>query len=46
MIYSAFNVLLNAGPTVMLPVIMFIIGLIFRVKPAKAFRGTIKVFRL
>jgi len=35
MIYKVFNVLLTVGPTVMLPVIMFIIGLIFSVRPAK-----------
>lgn len=43
MIYSVFTVLLNAGPTVMLPVIMFFIGLIFRVKPAKAFRSGLTI---
>ncbi|MBU3200321.1 PTS galactitol transporter subunit IIC [Clostridium estertheticum] len=43
MIYNAFTVLLNAGPTVMLPVIMFIIGLIFGVKPAKAFRSGLTI---
>src|SRR5665647_1881410 len=43
MLYSAFKVLLNAGPTVMLPVIMFFIGLIFRVKPAKAFRSGLTI---
>ncbi|WP_010233205.1 PTS galactitol transporter subunit IIC [Clostridium arbusti] len=39
MILKVFNVLLDAGPTVMLPLIIFVIGLIFRVKPAKAFRS-------
>ncbi|MTB64747.1 PTS galactitol transporter subunit IIC [Streptococcus sp. zg-86] len=34
-----FNFLLNAGPTVMLPVIITIIGLIFGLKPAKAFKS-------
>lgn len=43
MLYNAFNVLLNAGPTVMLPLIIFVIGLIFGVKPAKAFRSGLTV---
>ncbi|SKA74098.1 PTS system, galactitol-specific IIC component [Clostridium sp. USBA 49] len=43
-IYNFFQVLLNdAGPTVMLPVIILIIGLIFRVKPGKAFRSGLLV---
>lgn len=41
--YNAFNILLNAGPTVMLPIIIFAIGLIFRVKPARAFRSGMTV---
>lgn len=43
MLYNAFNVLLDAGPTVMLPLIIFVIGLIFGVKPAKAFRSGLTV---
>ncbi|WP_040213444.1 PTS galactitol transporter subunit IIC [Clostridium polynesiense] len=42
-LYNAFNVLLDAGPTVLLPVIILIIGLIFRVKPSKAFRSGLTV---
>lgn len=43
MLYQVFNVLLKAGATVMLPIIIFIIGLVFRVKPAKAFRSGLTV---
>lgn len=43
MLFSIFKVLLGAGATVMLPVIIFVIGLIFRVKPAKAFRSGLTV---
>lgn len=43
MILKIFNTLLDAGPTVMLPLIIFVIGLIFRVKPAKAFRSGLTV---
>lgn len=39
LIYSIFNTIMNAGATVMLPIIITIIGLIFRVKLAKAFRS-------
>ncbi|PME00041.1 hypothetical protein S101520_02784 [Lactiplantibacillus plantarum subsp. plantarum] len=28
--------IINVGPSVMLPIIIFIVGLIFRVKPGKA----------
>ncbi|MBL4934648.1 PTS galactitol transporter subunit IIC [Clostridium sp. YIM B02515] len=43
-LYKIFQVVLNdAGPTVMLPVIILIIGLIFRVKPGKAFRSGLLV---
>ena len=38
-VYSAFNALLGAGPIVLLPIIITIIGLIFRVKLLKAFRS-------
>jgi PTS system galactitol-specific IIC component len=38
-IYSVFNTLLGAGPIVLLPIIITIIGLIFRVKVIKAFRS-------
>lgn len=41
--FQAFNILLKAGATVMLPLIIFVIGLIFRVKPAKAFRSGLTV---
>lgn len=42
-IYGLFQKLLHAGPTVLLPIIIFIVGLIFRVKPTKAFRSGIIV---
>lgn len=38
-IMSAFNWLMDAGPTVMLPVIITIIGVIFRLKITKAFKA-------
>lgn len=37
--YSIFNVILDAGATVMLPIIITIVGLIFGVKLGKAFRS-------
>lgn len=43
MLFDIFNTLLKAGAAVMLPVIIFIIGLIFRVKPIKAFRSGLTV---
>lgn len=39
LVYAAFNALLAAGPIVLLPIIITIIGLIFRVKLLKAFRS-------
>lgn len=39
LIYVAFNALLAAGPIVLLPIIITIIGLLFRVKFLKAFRS-------
>lgn len=39
LVYSIFNALLGAGPIVLLPVIITIIGLLFRVKLVKAFRS-------
>lgn len=37
-LYNIFNTILDAGAVVMLPIIITIIGLIFRVKLSKAFR--------
>lgn len=37
-IYNIFNVILDAGAVVMLPIIITIVGLIFQVKLSKAFR--------
>jgi PTS system galactitol-specific IIC component len=38
-IYSIFSTIMDAGPVVMLPIIITIIGVIFRVKLSKAFRS-------
>ena len=38
-IYRIFNALLGAGPIVLLPIIITLIGLLFKVKPIKAFRS-------
>ena len=38
-IYRIFNALLGAGPIVLLPIIITLIGLLFRVKLVKAFRS-------
>ncbi|WP_426291512.1 PTS transporter subunit IIC, partial [Lactiplantibacillus plantarum] len=35
--------IINVGPSVMLPIIIFIVGLIFRVKPGKALTSGITV---
>ncbi len=42
-IYNLFQTFLNAGPTVLLPVIILAVGLVFGVKPAKAFRSGLTV---
>lgn len=42
-IYSIFNVLLKAGATVMLPVIITIVGLVFGLKLSKAFRSGLTI---
>lgn len=42
-IYNVFQTLLNAGPTVLLPLIILGVGLVFGVKPAKAFRSGLTV---
>ena len=42
-IYGIFNALLTAGPTVLLPIIITIIGLIFKVKLAKAFKSGLTI---
>ena len=41
--YKIFHVLLDAGPTVMLPFMIFFIGLIFRLKPGKAFKSGLTI---
>ena len=43
LIYNIFQTFLNAGPTVLLPVIILIVGIIFGVKPTKAFRSGLTV---
>ena len=35
---SFFNALIGMGATVMMPIIFFVVGLIFGVKPGKAFK--------
>lgn len=42
-IYELFQTLLNAGPTVLLPIIILAVGLVFGVKPSKAFRSGLTV---
>lgn len=42
-IYQGFQILLDAGPTVMLPLIITAVGLIFRVPLAKAFRSGLTI---
>lgn len=43
LIYDAFNALLDAGPIVLLPIIITVIGLVFRVKLIKAFRSGLTI---
>lgn len=40
---NVFQILLNAGPTVLLPIMIFVIGLIFRLKPDKAFKSGLTI---
>lgn len=42
-IYNAFNSIMDAGAIVMLPIIITILGLIFRVKLSKAFRSGLTI---
>ena len=42
-VYAVFNALLSAGPIVLLPIIITIIGLLFRVKLLKAFRAGLTI---
>lgn len=42
-IYNLFQTLLGAGPVVLLPLIILVVGLVFGVKPAKAFRSGLTV---
>ena len=42
-IYNIFNVILDAGAVVMLPIIITIVGLIFQVKLSKAFRSGLTI---
>lgn len=42
-LYKIFNVIMDAGPIVMLPIIITILGLIFRVRLAKAFRSGLTI---
>ena len=40
---SFFNALIGMGATVMMPIIFFVVGLIFGVKPGKAFKAGMTV---
>ena len=40
---SIFNTIIGMGSTVMMPIIFFVVGLIFRVKPGKAFKAGMTV---
>lgn len=40
---AIFNTIINMGSTVMMPIIFFIVGIIFRVKPGKAFKAGMTV---
>ncbi|GAB6254762.1 MULTISPECIES: PTS galactitol transporter subunit IIC [Bacillaceae] len=40
-ILEAFQYILSFGPTVMLPIVVFILAICFRVKPAKALRSSV-----
>lgn len=42
-LYNVFNVIMKAGSIVMLPIIITIVGLIFRLKLAKAFRSGLTI---
>ena len=42
-IYDLFQTLLGVGPVVLLPLIILAVGLVFGVKPAKAFRSGLTV---
>ena len=40
---AIFNTIINMGSTVIMPIIFFIVGIIFRVKPGKAFKAGMTV---
>lgn len=40
---AVINWLLDAGPTVFLPLLLFIFGLVLRIKPGKAFKAALMV---
>lgn len=42
-VVSIFDYILGLGPTVIIPIAIFIIGMIFGVKPAKAFKSAITI---
>ena len=42
-LYNAVQYVLSFDSTVMLPVVIFVIALFFRIKPAKAFRSALTV---
>ena len=42
-LYNIVQYILGFGPTVMLPLVLFILALCFKVKPAKALRSSLTV---
>ena len=42
-VYDVVQYVLGFGPTVMLPLVLFVLALIFRIKPAKALRSSLTV---
>lgn len=42
-LYNIVQYILGFGPTVMLPLVLFILALFFKVKPAKALRSSLTV---
>ena len=42
-LYDVVQYVLGFGPTVMLPLVLFVLALIFKIKPAKALRSSLTV---
>ncbi len=45
-LYNIVQYILGFGPTVMLPLVLFILALCFKVKPAKALRSSLRKVRI